>query len=148
MTLSAEDKIEIQELIMRYNRAIDSRNAEAWVDTFTPDGVFESLKVGTFSGADELLVMARAFWTEPEYEAWRGGQHWTSMPIIEGKGDAATVFCYHLMFMPRGDENVALIMAAHEDDVVRWRGSWRFQRRRVRPWPPASTRVDAPLPGA
>jgi hypothetical protein len=134
-----EDKFEIQELIMRYNRAIDSRDTEGWVNTFTPDGAFESLRVGAFKGAEELRKMAHDFWTEPEYAAWRGGQHWTTAPLIEGDGDAATVFCYHIMFMPRGEDFLGVIMAAHEDDVVRHEGSWRFKVRRVRPWPPAST---------
>jgi hypothetical protein len=140
MPLTPEDKIEIQELIMRYNRAIDGRDPDGWVETFTPDGVFESLRVGTFRGEDELRKMAHDFWTEPEYEEWRGGQHWTSMPIIEGDGERAEVFCYHIMFMPRDEDFVGVIMAAHDDEVVKWQGSWRFRRRRVLPWPPPSTR--------
>lgn len=141
MGLTAEDKIEIQELVIRYNRAIDSRDAAGWVDTFTADGVFESLRVGTFSGRQELLRLATGFWTEPLYDEWRGGQHWTSMPVIEGDADEARLFCYHLMFMPRDDAFVGVIMAAHDDEVVRVDGRWRFRRRRVRPWPPASTQL-------
>ncbi len=68
MGLSAEDKIEIQELVIRYNRAIDSGDAVGWVDTFTADGVFESLRVGTFTGREELRRLATEFWTEPLYE--------------------------------------------------------------------------------
>ena len=74
MSLSAADKIEIQELVARYNRAIDSGDVEGWVDTFVRDGVFEGLVVPTFRGHDELRAFVTAFWTEPEYAEWRGAQ--------------------------------------------------------------------------
>ncbi len=85
MGLTAEDKIQIQELdpVQPGDRW---RDAEEWVDTFTADLVFESLRVGTFTGREEQRRLAMEFWTEPLYEQGRGGQRWTSMPIIEGDG--------------------------------------------------------------
>ena len=52
MTLSAADKIEIQELVACYDRAIDGGNPGEWADTFTADGVSDGLVVGSFSGRD------------------------------------------------------------------------------------------------
>ena len=40
MPLTAGDRMEMIELVARYNHAIDSRDAEAWADTFTEDGRF------------------------------------------------------------------------------------------------------------
>ena len=53
MALTNDDKVEIQELISRYNKAIDTGDAESWAATFTDDGEFVGL-VGTFHGAEEL----------------------------------------------------------------------------------------------
>src|SRR5437870_3522055 len=41
MAGSFEDKFVIQELIARYNHAIDFGNYDAWVECFTIDGIFE-----------------------------------------------------------------------------------------------------------
>lgn len=139
--LTAADKIEIHELVARYSRAVDSRKAEEWADTFTPDGIFESMRVGTHSGRDALVQFAMDFWAGPDCEAWRGGQHWTGNFIIEGDREEARLFCYHLMFMPRGPDNVeAVIMAAHDDILVLHDGRWKFKRRKVVPWPPETTK--------
>jgi len=40
--MTAEDYFEIQQLYAKYNHAIDSGNADAYADTFTPDGVFNN----------------------------------------------------------------------------------------------------------
>jgi hypothetical protein len=143
MPLGALDKLEIQELAARYNRAVDSRRPDEWADTFTEDGVFVSMRVGTHSGRAALVKFASDFWTEPDCAPWRGGQHWAANMIIEGDGDHATLFCYHIMFMPRdGDHVESVIMAAHDDELVRTAQGWRFKVRRVIPWPPKE--VEAP----
>ena len=135
MSLSVADKIEIQELVARYNRAIDSGDIEGWVDTFLPDGVFEGLVVPTFRGHDELRAFATAFWTEPEYAEWRGAQHWTTNMIIEGDGEGATLFAYHIMFTPNGAGGDPALMCAYDDELVKVDGRWLFKRRRVVEFP-------------
>ena len=42
MPLSVEDRLAIQELIARYNHAIDGGDPDGWAATFAPDGTFES----------------------------------------------------------------------------------------------------------
>ena len=135
MSLSVADKIEIHELVARYNRAIDSGDIEGWVDTFLPDGVFEGLVVPTFRGHDELRAFAAAFWTEPEYAEWRGAQHWTTNMIIDGEGDRATLFAYHIMFTPAGPGANPALMCAYNDEIHRVNGTWKFARRRVVEFP-------------
>ena len=142
MTLSAADKIEIQELVARYNRAIDGGNPDEWADTFTADGVFEGLVVGSFSGRDELLGFAQEFWRDPKYQEWWGAQHWTTNMIIEGDGDKATLFAYHIMFTPDGQGATPALLAGYQDELSRVDGRWRFSKRKVIPWPPASAGSD------
>ena len=55
--LTAADHIDIQQLYARYNEAIDAGNAEAWADTFTADGAFN-----TFKGRTGLIEFM-AQWT-------------------------------------------------------------------------------------
>lgn len=139
MSLTAADKVEIQELVARYNRAIDSGDVEGWVDTFLPDGVFEGLVVPTFRGHDELRAFATAFWTEPEYAEWRGAQHWATNMIIDGEGDRATLFAYHIMFTPDGPGANPALLAAYDDELRKVDGRWKFARRRVIEFPGGQT---------
>lgn len=139
MSDAAADRLEIYELICRYNRAVDSGDVDGWVDTFTVDGVFESLLVGTFRGQDELREFANRFLDDPAYASWAGGQHWVGNVIVDfNEHDAASVFSYHIMMMPVADRVDGVLMAAHDDVAVKTERGWRFALRRLIPWPPGS----------
>ncbi len=144
--LTAEDKLEIQELIARYNRAVDGGDADGWVDTFTADGVFESLLVGVHRGHDELRAFATDF-VHGSYDAWSGGQHWIGSVIIDGDRSKAEVFSYHIMYVPVEREVRGVLMAAHMDEAVLTPAGWRFSLRRLVPWPPGSDRHRWDAPG-
>ena len=144
--LSADDRLEIQELVARYNRAVDGGDAAGWVGTFAEDGIFESLLVGTHSGHVELRAFADEF-VAGAYDAWAGGQHWIGSMIIEGSGDTATVFSYHIMYVPVEREVRGVLMAAHDDEVIRTADGWRFSRRRLVPEPLGATRITSTLSG-
>ena len=84
MPLSSADKLEIQELIARYNHAVDSGDTAAYAATFTEDGSFRGGH-DLVQGRENLAEMA----------GWAGGnRHWTANHIINGDGDAATLKCY------------------------------------------------------
>jgi hypothetical protein len=74
------------------------------------------------------------------YDAWSGGQHWIGSVIIEGHRSEASVFSYHIMYVPVEREVRGVLMAAHEDEVVRTSQGWRFRLRKLVPWPPGSDR--------
>lgn len=145
--VSAADRMEIHELIARYNRAVDGGDADGWVKTFTEDGVFESLLVGTFRGREELAEFAKRFSVEPEYASWVGGQHWIGNVIVDPRGeDEVEVFSYHIMFVPEGRRVAGVLMAAHQDIARKTSAGWRFALRRLIPWPPGSkAEVWAPI---
>ena len=64
MSLTTSDRVEITELVSRYNQAIDSGDHETWASTFTADGTFNS-KSGQASGTDELSKFAPIKTPEP-----------------------------------------------------------------------------------
>jgi uncharacterized protein (TIGR02246 family) len=133
MSITAEDRVEICELIARYNRAIDTGDVEAWVATFAPDGEFEGV-VGHFRGRDELAQFVRAYNEDPKYEEFRVGQHWVNNIIVDADGDdAATVFAHQLMIRPQGTVGEINLMAWYDDRVVKLDGRWLFAKRKVNP---------------
>ena len=123
MPLSTEDRLEIADLLARYNHAIDFGNAEAWAATFTPDGTFES-RGQVHEGTGALLAFARSF-----AERGPGFRHWNNNPVIEGDGDHARSTCY-LQLWHNGE---LFSRGRYEDELRRVDGCWRFVSRRVIP---------------
>ena len=122
MALTSEDKVEIAELAARYNRAIDSGDAEGWAATFTEDGVFEGSQ-GKVQGREALVH----FVEDREQRATSQQRHWNNNFVIEGDGDSATLTCYLLLMS--GSEVAAI--GSYDDVLRRVDGAWRFAHRTV-----------------
>ena len=120
--LSAEDRLEMIELVSRYNHAIDGRDAVGWADTFTRDGTFVIEGVQEFHGRDELIGMVEAM--PPA-----GHRHWTSNFVIEGEGDRATMDLDLTLL----DGPKVVSTGRYLNDLVRVDGRWLFERRRYLP---------------
>ncbi len=50
---SAEDHLEVLNLIARYSRALDTADIEGWLDLYRPDAVIDSMS-GAATGTEEL----------------------------------------------------------------------------------------------
>ena len=126
MPLSTADRLEIQDLLARYNYAIDAGDAGAWAATFVADGVFTS-GGRTQSGTRELQAFAADFATRLP-----GSRHWNTNVIIEGDGDQATMRCYLQLLKTGGGEPATIVTTAkYEDTLRRVDGAWRFVSRTV-----------------
>ena len=75
-TLKAEDKLQIIELSSRYNRTLDHRDIDRWLETWTEDGAIET-PFGNSKGKTSLKVFLTGY-----FEIARGKRHWTSNYII------------------------------------------------------------------
>jgi uncharacterized protein (TIGR02246 family) len=87
MALTAEDRLEMTDLLGRYNQAIDNRKAEAWADTFTSDGVFVVEGSEPIAGRDALIAMVEAMGENSTPPT----KHWVSNLRFDGDGDNATM---------------------------------------------------------
>ena len=121
MPLTAEDRLAIQDLVARYNHAIDGGDPADWAGTFASDGTFES-RGEVHAGTDALLAFARGF-----QERMSGARHWNNNLIIEGDGDDARTSCYLMLW--RGGKVVS--EAKYVDTLRRVDGQWRFTSRKV-----------------
>jgi hypothetical protein len=122
-----EDQFAIRELVARYNYAIDEGRADEWVNTFVPDGTFESSALGTHTGADALLSFAKGY-----IEAFPG-RHCTSDFVIEIDGDDARSRCYLIAVNNGTMPPSILATAVYEDVLRRTPDGWRFVHRKVVP---------------
>ncbi len=114
----------IRQLCERYVDAVNRRDAEAWVATWAPDGVFE------YGGEDPprgLAAIAR-FWDQAMSDM-RVVMSVTSGVVERVDGDTAKARWYHTEDVQVGDDQAMAGVTVYEDDLVRIDGEWRFARR-------------------
>jgi hypothetical protein len=129
MPLSAEDRLEIMELTVKYNEAINHYRAEEWADLFTDDGVCVAGEFRTIVGRQQLIDYARR-----SEESKRQRRNFTSVPIIVGDGDRARLSMYVFAFDIANGVQVAVV-GEYDDTVVKIDGKWKFKSRNIKLFP-------------
>lgn len=124
MTLSAQDRVEMMQLVARYNHAADAGDAEAWADTFTADGVFKKDHAPEVVGREALVRMVRE--RDPH-----NARHWTLDFIIEGDGDRATMQADFALLC----ENRIEFTGRYVNQLAKVDGVWKFARRELKTQP-------------
>ena len=129
-SLTADDYVEIQQLYAQYAHALDLGDAQAWADTFTPDGVFSDAK-----GREELVAFAKGF-----DENFAGhARHWNSQVLITPTANGADGSCY-LLLVDTSVQPVGIsVSGIYEDKIVKTAAGWRFQKRVAAIESPATT---------
>lgn len=122
---TAQDYIEIEQLYARYNDAIDTGNADAWVGTFVADGVFN-----TFKGQEGLRTFVEQYKGKMNGTRWR---HWNTNLRITPTASGASGAVY-LMLIDVSAKPPAISSAAqYTDELVKTPQGWRFKSRATRP---------------
>jgi hypothetical protein len=134
-TLSAEDRLDIQELLARYAWTFDTGDIEGFVGCFTQDAVlcedaFD--EPDRWVGADGVRAMAEFFFSRPSFP---GRQHHVSQILIEATAEGATVRSFCFVTDCKGEPPYPVRFAGHYlDKVVRQDGRWLFRDRLIRDW--------------
>ena len=148
MVMTARDD-DIRHLLARYDRAIDFGDADAFVACFPPDGFVEVSGLPSdaahagrrYAGHPALRTFVREL-----YAGLHGHvRHCTTLPIIEGDGETATLFSYlfevRVGVLPR----VGVPMTGvSEESLAKVAGRWRFTSRRCRVDPQPEQRALVP----
>ena len=140
-----EDKLAIYELIAAHPPSADTGSADYTLSVYREDGVFDrGPKLDGARGAADIA----AFIQRPEHrEAIEGGlAHVTGLPLIDLRGDAATVTSYLMIVhldhqgSPRelANHGVSTGYRIHRAVVNRWElerrdGRWTIARRTLLP---------------
>ena len=136
----AEDRAEIEDLQARYMFALDFRDAEAYAETFAPDGVLD-YGAGKIAGREAIADMvtdmragedeARAADDSGMYPAT--GRHNITNIVIDVDGDTATSYAYWFHYGNDNPERAAQINSYgyYEDELVRIDGEWLFTLRKI-----------------
>jgi hypothetical protein len=137
--LSLADRLGIQELIARYNWAIDTRDGVGVADTFVPDGIFDG---GGIVRGREALIAFGALPNRPPAEPGSGAQHWVTNLVFDGDHSRARVKSFFIRQNVEDGVVTSTNLGYYRDDVVNVDGGWLFERRRWRRWPPADAAAE------
>ena len=137
------DRIEIDELLARYSRALDYRQFDDLEDVFTADATFDAGGLGCPTGPANIRAMIEG--TIGHLDAT---QHLVGKSIVEfaPDGDSAEVRTYlisqHIRESAPTDVKHYFLGGEYYDKVVRTPEGWRIAYRRLdRLWKQGDRRV-------
>ncbi len=123
------DRLEIQDLLVRYTRAIDTRDFALLDRCFTPDAHVDYTSSGGVAGK---YPEVRA-WLEKALAAFPAMMHFIGNTTLELDGERARARTYVLNPMgfpnPDGSLHVFTVAAHYVDELVRTAKGWRIARR-------------------
>jgi uncharacterized protein (TIGR02246 family) len=125
MSLTAEDRLAILDLVTRADEAATHRDADGYVELFTTDAVLDGDQ-GQHAGRDALRAAVGPIW------AGEGPVtlHLTLNPVVEGDGVEAVVRSVMLIVSPARPAALR-VAAAITQHLRREEGHWRIARRTV-----------------
>jgi ketosteroid isomerase-like protein len=128
MALSSEDLLAIQGLVARYNHAIDTGDSEAYVATFSKEGVL-SWPERELEGHEALGQLAKSIPSPRQH------RHITTNLVIDGDGDKATLKAYLQVYSLSGDPAQMVVTGSgkYDDTLTKADGSWKFVHRGYTP---------------
>jgi hypothetical protein len=128
-TKEISDRIEIEDLMVRYCYAIDDRDWDTYRKLFTPDAILDDTVTGGIrSGVEEhVAYLTRAL------SKIKISQHAISTILFEIDGDNAKArsHCSCPMVVDIGDGKTHVFFQGlwYRDKLVRTNGGWRFSER-------------------
>jgi 3-phenylpropionate/cinnamic acid dioxygenase small subunit len=123
------DRLEINELLVRYSHAVDTQDWEAFTKVFTPDAVIDYTEMGGPRGSvpETVEFLRTAMSTFASY------QHMVSNTVLELHGDTATArtICFNPMVLDRGEADTHVFFCGlwYRDALVRSAEGWRIGER-------------------
>ncbi|MFI9503920.1 nuclear transport factor 2 family protein [Nocardia sp. NPDC052566] len=123
------DRMEIEDLMVRYSHAVDTHQWDLLDEVFTADAHIDYSAMG---GAVGDLAATKKFLAEvmPNFLAF---QHLIANSTITVDGDTATArtMCHNPMLVPGADGRQSLMLCGlwYHDTFARVDGAWRITRR-------------------
>ena len=127
--INPEDKIVIQELITKYNLAIDNKNIDEWTSTWTDDGIWTTT-FGEAKGKTELKNMVNQITNEFA----SGKRHVSTNIIIEDSStNDGMASAKSYLTVIEAHKTPAVVATGVYSDILKKDGSgkWKFFQRKL-----------------
>ncbi len=124
------DRMEIQELVLRYTYALDSQDWDSWEACFAPDATIDYTETGAIAGS----VKDVREYLEKTMTMFARYQHMVAGTVIDFEPDRQSArlrtMCHNPLVLPWGEgEHVFFCGIWYRDTVVRTESGWRFSSR-------------------
>lgn len=130
----ADDRAEIEDLQARYLFALDFRDPDLYVSTFTDDGILD-VGSGEIKGRDAIRQTIAKM---PQPAATAGlrpavGRHNISNIVIKVDGNRARSRAYWFHYSNDNPKRAGVFdgFGHYEDELVKVKGRWLFAKRRI-----------------
>src|SRR3954463_11241175 len=122
------DRLELQDLLIRYSEAIDRREFDELDDIFIGDAFISYSDTG---GIDGQYPQVKAWLAETLPAFFERNAHMLGLPAIKLAGDTATArtFCFNPMILKGDKPKVMQVGVWYDDEFVRTANGWRLSRR-------------------
>lgn len=128
-TLTAQDRVEIQELIAEYCHYEDNGDARSWADLYTADGRFVGSGDKLAVGREALVEFATRRWADkPQVHDW---VHWTANVVIRATPEGAEARSFQMVINCKDSGYNIQKLSGKHDLLRREDGRWRFYERKV-----------------
>jgi uncharacterized protein (TIGR02246 family) len=125
MTLTAQDRLAILDVVTRADEAAGRRDADAYVALFTDDAVLDGAQ-GNHAGRAALRAAVGPVWAAEGPATL----HLTLNPVVEEDGDQAVVRSVLMIVSPAPAPQIRTV-AAITQHLRREAAGWRIARRTV-----------------
>ena len=125
--INTSDRITIQELIAKYNLAIDNKNIDKWTNTWTDDGIWTTT-FGEAKGKTELNNMIN----QVTNEFASGKRHFsTNIMIEDAQNNMASAKSYLTVIEAKKTPEV--VASGTYSDILKKNnnGEWKFVQRKL-----------------
>ncbi len=134
--VTAEDKVQIHELLARYAWSFGTGDVEGFVSCFAKDAILcEDVfdEVDRWEGSEQIRAMAQRFFSIPHFP---GRQHHATQILVDGDTERCRVraFCFVTDSTAPNQPCSVPFSGHYEDLVVKVDGDWVFKERLVRHW--------------
>jgi len=123
------DRLEINELLIRYSHAVDSQDWDAFERVFTDDAVIDYTEMGGPRGG----VRATREFLETTMPTFVSYQHLVGNTVLDIDGDTATArtICHNPMVMDQGEGKTHVFFCGlwYRDQLLRTAQGWRIAER-------------------
>ena len=129
--LSADDRLDIMDLIARYASTLDAGDLDGYVNNFAPDGVLFENHRGQDAIREYVAMLMRQGRAGPLPNGDVAYRHFVGAPTIDGGDGQAGVRSY-LLWVNMGSDPPVSAAAEYTDRCVKLDGRWVFQSRTLR----------------
>ena len=133
--LTAQDRLDVMDLIARYAVCLDKGDVDGVVDVFTPDAVWDHIN-GPSIGHE--VIRKRIGFIMDNHKVGKDPallRHFVGLPQISGDGESCVARTYVIIFDYESEEKTHIrvpLVGSYEDQCVKVDGQWRIARRKTR----------------